>query len=30
VSHNVEEFTAPEDLAAGAAVLLRLVTELAA
>jgi N-carbamoyl-L-amino-acid hydrolase len=30
ISHNVEEFTAPEDLAAGASVLLRLVTELAA
>ncbi len=30
VSHNVEEFTAPEDLAAGANVLLRLVRELAA
>jgi N-carbamoyl-L-amino-acid hydrolase len=30
VSHNVEEYTAPEDLAAGANVLLRLVRELAA
>jgi beta-ureidopropionase / N-carbamoyl-L-amino-acid hydrolase len=30
VSHNIEEYTAPEDLAAGAAVLLRLVGELAA
>ena len=30
ISHNVEEYTAPEDLAAGASVLLRLVTELAA
>lgn len=29
VSHNVEEYTAPEDLAAGASVLLRLVGELA-
>ena len=29
VSHNVEEYTAPEDLAAGADVLLRLVLELA-
>ena len=29
VSHNVEEYTKPEDLAAGADVLLRLVTELA-
>ena len=29
VSHNVEEFTAPEQCAAGADVLLRLVTELA-
>jgi N-carbamoyl-L-amino-acid hydrolase len=30
ISHNVEEYTAPEDLAAGAEVLLRLVLELAA
>jgi beta-ureidopropionase / N-carbamoyl-L-amino-acid hydrolase len=30
VSHNVEEYTAPADLAAGANVLLRLVRELAA
>ncbi len=29
VSHNIEEYTKPEDLAAGADVLLRLVTELA-
>jgi beta-ureidopropionase / N-carbamoyl-L-amino-acid hydrolase len=30
VSHNVEEYTAPADLAAGADVLLRLLLELAA
>jgi N-carbamoyl-L-amino-acid hydrolase len=29
VSHNIEEYTGPDDLAAGAAVLLRLVSELA-
>jgi N-carbamoyl-L-amino-acid hydrolase len=29
VSHNIEEYTSPDDLAAGANVLLRLVTELA-
>ncbi len=29
VSHNIEEYTSPEDLAAGADVLLRLVSELA-
>ncbi len=29
VSHNIEEYTKPEDIAAGADVLLRLVTELA-
>ena len=29
VSHNIAEYTKPEDLAAGADVLLRLVTELA-
>jgi N-carbamoyl-L-amino-acid hydrolase len=29
VSHNIEEYTSPDDLAAGAAVLLRLVSELA-
>ncbi len=29
VSHNIEEYTKPDDLAAGADVLLRLVTELA-
>jgi N-carbamoyl-L-amino-acid hydrolase len=29
VSHNITEYTKPEDLAAGADVLLRLVTELA-
>ena len=29
VSHNVEEYTAPDHCAAGADVLLRLVTELA-
>jgi N-carbamoyl-L-amino-acid hydrolase len=30
LSHNVEEYTAPEDVGAGAAVLLQLVGELAA
>ncbi len=30
ISHNIEEYTSPEDLAAGADVLLRLVSELAA
>ena len=30
VSHNVEEYTSPGDIAAGANVLLRLVRELAA
>jgi N-carbamoyl-L-amino-acid hydrolase len=30
LSHNVEEYTAPEDVTAGAEVLLRLLTELAA
>jgi N-carbamoyl-L-amino-acid hydrolase len=30
LSHNVEEYTAPEEIAAGAEVLLRLLTELAA
>jgi N-carbamoyl-L-amino-acid hydrolase len=30
ISHNVEEYTAPADVAAGAGVLLRLVLELAA
>jgi N-carbamoyl-L-amino-acid hydrolase len=29
VSHNVEEYTSPEDVAAGANVLARLVLELA-
>ena len=29
ISHNVEEYTAPADLVAGADVLLRLVLELA-
>ena len=29
VSHNIEEYTKPEDIAAGADVLLRLVAELA-
>ncbi len=29
MSHNIEEYTKPEDLAAGADVLLRLVSELA-
>jgi len=29
ISHNVEEYTAPPDLVAGADVLLRLVLELA-
>jgi len=29
ISHNIEEFTAPDDLAAGANVLLRLMLELA-
>jgi N-carbamoyl-L-amino-acid hydrolase len=29
VSHNIEEYTKPDDIAAGADVLLRLVAELA-